>query len=83
MLEQTTKTLRGVERLAMRWGPDGKVYVCDLSGDCYGASIRALIWAQNNGVDPAEVEREAARILPEPRRAPATNRRRRMTGRGR
>jgi len=86
MLEKTTKTIKGEERDAMRWGPDGTVYVCDSDGDCTSAARRALEWAIENGVPAEEVERAGTLLNSDAVRASATSRderRRRMLGRGR
>ena len=81
MLEQTTKTIQGEERPAMRWGPDGKVYVCDPDGDCADAAQRAIDWARENGVSEAEIERAGTWLNADERRAARHERRRRMLGR--
>ena len=84
MLERTTRTIKGEERPAVRWGPGGKAYVCDPDGDCAAAAAKAVAWARDNGVPDDELARGAT-LLNQPARTglevrPGA-RRRRMTGR--
>ena len=62
MLEQTTKTINGEERTAVRWGPDGTAYVCASEGDCDDAARKAIAWAQDNGVPAAETDAALATL---------------------
>ena len=63
MLEQTTKTVNGEERLAVRWGSDGTAYACSPDGDCADAARKALEWARDNGVPQGEIERGGTLLL--------------------
>ena len=84
MLERTTRTIKGEERPAVRWGPDGKAYVCEPDGDCAAAAAKAVAWARDNGVSDDELARGATLLNPQARTGPGVRpeaRRRRMTGR--